>query len=52
MDKSKWGVHASHCCALHGCKYGDKDCPVFSGEIKQEYTCESCDYDGIKSVEE
>ncbi len=39
------GVHAAHCCRLHGCKYGDEDCPVASGAIKQEYTCEDCDYD-------
>jgi len=52
MDKSKYGVHRTHCCVLHGCKYGDEDCPVVSGEIKQDYTCESCDMDGIKKVED
>jgi hypothetical protein len=52
MDKSKYGVHQTHCCTKHGCKYGDEDCPVVSGEIKQDYICESCDYDGINSVEE
>lgn len=34
------GVHQAHCCKKHGCKYGDEDCPVVSGEIVQEYTCE------------
>ena len=52
MDKSRYGVHRTHCCILHGCKYGDEDCPVRSGEIKQDYTCESCDMDGIKKIEE
>lgn len=52
MDKSKYGVHASHCCIEHGCKYGDEDCPVASGEIRQEYICEYCDDDGIKSIDE
>lgn len=52
MEKSKWGVHISHCCLMHGCKYGDEDCPVVTGEAVQEYTCESCDYAGIKSVTE
>jgi hypothetical protein len=52
MDKNKYGVHASHCCIEHGCKYGDEDCPVVSGEIKQKYLCEYCDYDGIKSLDE
>lgn len=39
------GVHTSHCCALHGCKYGDENCPVVLKTHKQEYDCESCDYD-------
>jgi hypothetical protein len=52
MDKSKYGVHKTHCCVKHGCKYGDKDCPIVNGEIKQDYICESCGYDGIKSVDE
>ena len=52
MDLSKYGVHRTHCCVLHGCKYGDEDCPVESGEIKQDYICESCSMDGIKKVEE
>lgn len=42
MDKSDYGVHATHCCAVHGCKYGDRGCPVVSGEIRQEYACEDC----------
>jgi hypothetical protein len=36
------GVHTSHCCLQHGCKYGDDDCPVASGGHKQEYPCETC----------
>ena len=36
------GVHASHCCKWHGCKYGDKDCPVVLGKVEQEYPCEWC----------
>jgi hypothetical protein len=42
MDKSEWGVHESHCCELHGCKYGDEDCPVDNGLTKQLYRCEWC----------
>lgn len=42
MDKSKWGVHETHCCLKHGCKYGDGDCPVVLGQIKQMYRCEDC----------
>ncbi len=37
------GVHATHCCAAHGCKYGkDDDCPVVAGRVSQEYPCEEC----------
>lgn len=36
------GCHASHCCKIHGCKYGDPNCPVVSGEVEQEYLCEYC----------
>ena len=36
------GVHITHCCKWHGCKYGDPDCPVASGAVKQEYLCEWC----------
>ena len=52
MNKDKYGVHQTHCCVKHGCKYNDEDCPVVSGEIKQDYICESCDYDDIKTVDE
>lgn len=37
------GVHATHCCVIHGCKYGDEDCPVENKEVMQEYLCEQCD---------
>jgi len=33
----------THCCIVHGCKYGHRDCPVVLGEVKQEYICEQCD---------
>lgn len=36
------GVHASHCCIVHGCKYGKPDCPVKTREVGQEYPCEEC----------
>lgn len=52
VDKEKYGVHQSHCCVRHGCGYGAEDCPVVSGEIKQDYICEWCDEDGVKSVDE
>lgn len=37
--KSDWPTHKSHCCITHGCKYGDDDCPVETGLIKQQYKC-------------
>lgn len=45
-----YGVHASHCCKWHGCKYGDKDCPVVTGKVQQEYLCEYC-YDDLEHEE-
>ena len=44
------GVHASHCCKWHGCKYGDHDCPVANGEVEQEYLCEDC-YEDLEDEE-
>ena len=35
-------VHVEHCCKWHGCKYGDENCPVANGKIKQKYLCEWC----------
>lgn len=43
-------VHTEHCCILHGCKYGDENCPVELGYKKQSYLCESCDF-GWKNTE-
>lgn len=40
--KDKWGVHETHCCEKHGCKYGDNDCCVALGIAKQRYPCEHC----------
>jgi hypothetical protein len=42
------GVHTRHCCARHGCKYRDEDCPVALGTHKAEYGCEDCDEDAIR----
>jgi hypothetical protein len=39
------GVHATHCCPAHGCKYGDPDCPVVAGVVQPVYTCEDCESD-------
>lgn len=36
-------VHTEHCCAEHGCKYGDEHCPVETGKKVQSFPCESCD---------
>ncbi len=35
-------VHTEHCCIRHGCKYGDPNCTVVSGEKRQSYKCEDC----------
>ena len=47
------GVHRTHCCKLHGCKYGDENCPVADGTIMQDYPCERCGMDdNIHSITE
>ena len=35
-------VHTTHCCPLFGCKYGDEDCTVATGQAEAEYECEDC----------
>lgn len=45
-------VHTEHCCLIHGCKYADEDCTVTTGKLQQSYTCESCDYEDIKSLKQ
>mgnify|MGYP001028122801 CR=1 FL=1 len=52
MDKKRWGTHQTHCCAIHGCKYGDTDCPVKLRQTPQDYTCETCDDSGFQNVEQ
>ena len=48
---SNIGVHATHCCKWHGCKYGeDEICPVVLGKVEQEYPCEYC-HDDIEDLE-
>jgi hypothetical protein len=42
ISQDRWGVHETHCCKRHGCKYGEHDnCPVTLGLIKQAYGCET-----------
>jgi hypothetical protein len=42
IPEDDWGVHRTHCCNKHGCKYGDPDCPVEINLLKQDYPCEVC----------
>lgn len=35
-------VHTEHCCIVHGCKYGDEDCPVASKTKHQSFPCFIC----------
>ena len=45
-EKDRWGVHESHCCPKHGCKYGDDWCPVVLGLTNEHSThCEMCEYE-------
>lgn len=42
MNARELGIHSTHCCVIHGCKYGDKDCPVVNTNISQVHPCEDC----------
>ncbi len=43
-DVDDYGVHNTHCCRRHGCKYGDNDCPVEFGDA-EGVKCEWCEED-------
>jgi hypothetical protein len=47
-------VHTEHCCAVHGCKYGDDNCTVFIAAKEQNYIqsfpCDECGRDGFETV--
>jgi hypothetical protein len=44
-DDTNRCVHSTHCCAVHGCKYGNDDvCPVANGNKLQNYPCETCSF--------
>jgi hypothetical protein len=45
LPKEEWGVHRTHCCKKHGCKYSDEDCPVVLGHVEQDYRCEENNFD-------
>jgi hypothetical protein len=43
--ESERNVHTEHCCIVHGCKYGDHDCPVQTKKQQQSSECEACSWD-------
>lgn len=46
------GVHATHCCVKHGCKYVDDGCPVAAGLVRAEYQQECCELDEVYASDE
>lgn len=42
MTVKNVGTHISHCCAMHGCKYRDEDCPVALNTEEQTQACPYC----------
>lgn len=44
-------VHTEHCCARHGCCYGNEDCPVARGDKPQHVPCEGCQEE-LESLED
>lgn len=45
------GVHVTHCCVWHGCKYRDDNCPVETKQVKQAYDCEACGWEDEEITE-
>lgn len=50
LTSKRTGVHITHCCTRHGCKYGDSDCPVHNRRAAQAYLCALCDEDNPRTV--
>lgn len=46
-DKS---VHFNHCCMLHGCKYGNEDCPVQDGPPFDQIACQDCSDEALGNI--
>ncbi len=44
MSSELKSVHDAHCCAKHGCKYMDDNCPVVLG-VEPGIECEECEAD-------
>jgi hypothetical protein len=44
---SNQGVHGTHCCPVHGCKYGSEDCPIKLGQMTPFFEdnngCQACE---------
>lgn len=53
MSEVSDGVHTSHCCRKHGCKYAVNSgaCPVENGRLVQEFACEFCESDAAEENE-
>lgn len=50
-ESSYYGVHATHCCSVHGCKYMQDDiCPVVNG-LDSGVECEACEWDQERIVD-
>lgn len=49
-DQAIKNVHTEHCCAIHGCKYNDNDCPVANRVLQQSFPCQDCADDARDGV--
>jgi hypothetical protein len=50
MNQVSWDLHIENCCAVHGCKYGEEDCPIAAHEEVQKNICSTCSQKGIQSI--
>jgi hypothetical protein len=51
MSSEEHACCASHCCLIHGCKYGLPDCPVVLGKVVQDGPCYNCDEENREAEE-
>ena len=36
-------LHLAHCCTVHGCAYGEFDCPVYVAKAEPYFSCPLCE---------
>lgn len=45
-------VDHSRCCAIHGCRHAELNCPIITGEDHQAEPCHHCERMGLSTVDD